>query len=77
MFLCAYCGCREIARGKQKYCHECADMEGTIARNKRRQQLKAEGVPTWQRNGWTSVEQYRQYYRDYMRTRREQVRTLS
>ena len=43
-------------------------MEGTIARSKRRDQLKAQGVPTWQRNGWASVEQFRQYHRDYMRS---------
>ena len=52
-------------------------MEGTIARSKRRDQLKVQGVPTWQRNGWTSVEQYRQYHRDYMRARRERIRVVS
>jgi hypothetical protein len=75
--VCANCGYREVAPGKQKYCRECADMEGTIARSRRREQMKTEGVPTWQRNGWTSVEQFRQYHRDYMRTRREKIRAVS
>jgi hypothetical protein len=52
-------------------------MEGTIARSKRREQMKADGVPTWQRNGWSSVEQYRQYHRKYMRARRERVHEMS
>jgi hypothetical protein len=52
-------------------------MGGTIARSKRRGQMKAKGVPTWQRNGWTSVEQYRQYHRDYMRERRERIREVT
>jgi hypothetical protein len=75
--VCANCRCREVAPGKLKYCWECADMEGTIARSKRREQMKAEGVPAWQRNGWTSIEQYRLYHRDYMRTRRKHVQTSS
>lgn len=75
--VCTNCRCREVAPGKQKYCRECASMEGTIARNKRRGQQKAQGVPSWQRNGWTSVEQFRQYHRDYMRARREHMREAS
>jgi hypothetical protein len=75
--VCANCSCREVAPGKRKYCRECAPMEGTIARSKRREQMKDEGVPTWQRNGWISVEQFRQYHRDYMRTHRKRVREVS
>ena len=52
-------------------------MEGTIARSKRREQMKAEGAPTWQRNGWASEEQFRQYHREDMRARRERTRAVS
>jgi hypothetical protein len=71
------CNNCEVAPGKQKYCRKCAKKAAAITRRKRRERLKAQGVPVWQRNGWTSVEQFQQYYRDYMRGRRKHEQSSS
>jgi hypothetical protein len=68
--MCIYCTIRPIAPGKQKYCRICVVLAPTMARHERRAKMKAQGIPAWQRNGWASEEQYRQYHRQYMQERR-------
>ena len=72
--MCSRCGCRKVALGCHKYCRECSRSARTDGRRKRREQLKAQDTPVWQRNGWASVEQYRQYHRRYMRELRARAR---
>jgi hypothetical protein len=72
--VCTHCGCRKVAPGKRKYCYDCARTARTSIRRTRRECLKAEGFPAWQRNGWASAEEYRQYHREYMRILRSQKR---
>jgi hypothetical protein len=75
--VCAQCGYRRVAPGKQKYCHDCAPVAKTVVRRERRLHLKTQGIPAWQRNGWASEEQYRQYHRQYMQGRRSRELIVS
>lgn len=75
MSLCVLCQYRPVARGRQKYCRDCACQAKALVRRLRRARLKAQQAPIWQRNGWSSVEQFRQYHRAYMqavRARRQE-----
>ncbi len=68
--MCKLCGRKPILAGKRLYCRDCPPIAHTQKRRERRAQLKAQGIPTWRRNGWKSEEDFRRYFREYMQERR-------
>jgi hypothetical protein len=72
-FMCVLCK-KRLLTGQHKYCATCAKKSKTINQRKRRRQMRKFGVPAWKRSGWTSLDLYRKYQRQYMQIRRARMK---